>query len=303
MPTVDIVEVGMRDGFQSIHTVIPTSTKIAIMEGLYASGVRRFEATSFVSPVAVPQLADAAEIIRAARAFPGLDAQALVPTARQADRAIQAGVGHLAFVFSVSPAHNHNNVRRTPAESLSELESILSAVPSGIRLRVNVATAFDCPYSGRISMDDTFRCLDTVLKLAPRAEIALCDTTGRVAPDQVGIVFRNAQERFQGVHWGFHAHDTYGLGIANIYAAWGCGVRVFDASIAGLGGCPFAPGATGNVATEDVVWLFESMGVQTGIDIAPLLVIAQEIEALPDAVTGGRIRDAMLAKGRTTAIS
>ncbi|MHA6766981.1 hydroxymethylglutaryl-CoA lyase [Sphingobium ummariense] len=301
MQAVEIVEVGMRDGFQSVPTVIPTGTKIALMEGLYAAGIRRFEATSFVSPSAVPQLADAAEIINAASRFAGLDAQALVPTARQADRALAAGVRHLAFVFSVSPAHNQSNVRRTPAESIAELEDIVSGLSADICLRINVATAFDCPYLGRTSVDDAFRCLDEVFKFAPEAEIALCDTTGRVAPDQVSHVFTRAQERYAGKSWAFHAHDTYGFGIANTYAAWQNGVRIFDASIAGLGGCPFAPGATGNVATEDVMWLFESMGVRTGIDIDPLLLIAHEIQALPDAVTGGRIRNAMAARRRINA--
>lgn len=301
MPSINLVEVGMRDGFQSVSTVIPTGTKIALMEGLYAAGIRRFEATSFVSPSAIPQLADAAEIIKAAESFPGLDAQALVPTARQADRALEAGVRHLAFVFSVSPAHNQSNVRRSPAESIAELGRIVAAAPADIRLRVNIATAFDCPYLGRMSMDDTLGCIDQVLAFAPSAEVALCDTTGRVTPDHVGALFRRAREGEPNARWAFHAHDTYGFGIANVHAAWANGVTVFDASIAGLGGCPFAPGATGNVATEDVMWLFESMGINTGIDIEPLLVIAHEIAALPDAVTGGRIRDAMTARRRTTA--
>lgn len=296
MGSVQLVEVGMRDGFQSICSVVPTGTKIALMEGLYASGIRRFEATSFVSPSAVPQLADAVEIMRATRTFPDLDAQALVPTARQAQRALEAGVDHLAFVFSVSPAHNKSNVRRLPEESIEELRSIVAGAPSTTRLRVNVATAFDCPYDGPVSTDDLLICLEKILKFAPDAEFALCDTTGRVNPARVGPVFQVVQDYFPGARWAFHAHDTYGFGVANVYAAWQSGVRVFDASIAGLGGCPFAPGATGNVATEDVMWLFDSMGVKTGIEIEPLLVIAQEVHALPDAVTGGRIRDAMAAR-------
>jgi len=300
--SIELVEVGMRDGFQSIHSIIPTGSKIAIMEALYAAGIRRFEATSFVNPAAVPQLADAVEIMRAASTFAGLDAQALVPTARQAERALTAGVRHIAFVFSVSPAHNQSNVRRSPTESIDELGRIIAASPAHIRLRINVATAFDCPYLGRVSMDNTLACVERVIELAPHAEIALCDTTGRVTPDHVGQLFQRAQERFPGVRWAFHAHDTYGFGIANVHAAWMNGIKAFDASIAGLGGCPFAPGATGNVASEDVVWLFNSMGIRTGIEVDPLLVVARDLAALPDAVTGGRIREAMAARCRGPAI-
>lgn len=297
--TVQIVEVGPRDGFQSVKPFIPTATKIGILEQLYKAGIRRVEATSFVSPQALPQLADAAEILSAAQALPGLDAQVLVPTARYAERATTAHARHVAFVLSVSEAHNRSNVRRTPAESAGEYAKLVAALPANVKLRLNLATAFDCPFDGKVGEDVTLALLDQLVAIAPQAEIALCDTTGRVTPDHVTALFAKSLARFPQVKtWAFHAHDTYGLGTANTLAAWHAGIRVFDSAIAGLGGCPFAPGATGNVATEDLAWMFSGMNVETGIDIAALVDVALQVAALPGAQIGGRVRDALVAKSR-----
>ena len=294
---VRLVEVGPRDGFQSVGTFIPTDQKIAILGHLYDSGVRRVEATSFVSAAAVPQLADAVEILAAAYALPELDPQVLVPTVRQAERALTAGARHLAFVLSVSERHNRSNVRRTPAESAGEYRRIVDLLPAGAPLRLNVATAFDCPYDGKIDMRQTLALLDLLVPIAPAAEIALCDTTGRVSPDHVAKLFEASTVRFPQVRsWAFHAHDTYGLGAANVLTAWNAGIRVFDASVSGLGGCPFAPGATGNVATEDLLWMFNGMGIASGIDLPGLLVVADEVATLPGAQTGGRLRTAMAVR-------
>jgi hydroxymethylglutaryl-CoA lyase len=297
--TVQIVEVGPRDGFQSVKPFIPTATKIDIIEQIYKAGIRRVEATSFVSPEALPQLADAAEVLGAAEDLPGLDAQVLVPTARHAERATTAHARHVAFVLSVSEAHNRSNVRRTPAESAVEYAKLVAALPENVKLRLNLATAFDCPFDGKVSEDATLALLDQLVAIAPQAEIALCDTTGRVTPDHVTALFAKSFARFPQVKtWAFHAHDTYGLGTANTLAAWNAGIRVFDSAVAGLGGCPFAPGATGNVATEDLVWMFSGMNVETGIDIAALVDVALRVAALPGAQIGGRVRDAMVAKSR-----
>jgi hydroxymethylglutaryl-CoA lyase len=297
--SVRIVEVGPRDGFQSVKPFIHTAAKISILEQLFAAGIRRMEATSFVSPEALPQLADAAEILAAALALPALDAQVLVPTARHAARALEAGARHLAFVLSVSEAHNHSNVRRAPAESVAEYARLVTALPAGVKLRLNLATAFDCPFDGKVSEDATLALLDALIAIAPQAEIALCDTTGRVTPDHVSSLFAKCFSRFpQTAAWAFHAHDTYGLGTANTLSAWHAGVRVFDSAVAGLGGCPFAPGATGNVATEDLVWMFNGMNVETGIDLAALVDVAQIVAALPGAQIGGRARYALVARSR-----
>lgn len=295
---VEIVEVGPRDGFQGIGPFIPTETKIGFLRRLAAAGLTRIEVGSFVSATAVPQLRDAAEILAASAAIPGIVAQVLVPNERFGRQAIAAGSSFLAFVLSVSETHNRSNVRRHPLESVGEYRLLLDALPFGTAMRLNIATAFDCPFTGRIAEADTMALLEQVVPLRPDAEICLCDTTGQAVPDQVERLFAAAMSRFPEVgRWALHAHDTFGLGLANVHAAWRVGVRVFDASFAGLGGCPFAPGATGNVATEDVVWMFHRMGCETGIDLGALVPVACDGADLPGALPGGRVRLAMTAAG------
>lgn len=294
MEPVTLVEVGLRDGFQPIGPQIPTETKIAYMKRLYDAGIRRMEATAFVSERAVPQLADAAEVLAAAQALPGLAAQVLVPNQKYCEKALAAGATFVAFVLSVSEKHNMNNVRRTPQDSVEEYRGLVAALPSGIRLRINVATAFDCPFDGAVDPQEVIAILDQVVPICPGAEISLCDTTGRTTPSQVGALFAEAIGRFPQVKdWVFHGHDTYGLGVANVLAAHGAGARIFDSSFAGLGGCPFAPGATGNVATEDAVWAFDKMGIATGIDLDRLLDVAEDGARIPGALSGGRVRAAL----------
>ena len=293
-----IVDVGPRDGFQPIGPFIPTATKIDVMRGLYAAGLRRIEVTAFVSDAAVPQMADAAAVLAEARPLAGLDAQVLVPNARHAARALAAGADHIAFVVSVSERHNRNNVRRTPLESVEEYAGICGGLPQGTRVRLNMATAFDCPFDGAVDPDDVMTLLDRLVPIQPDAEIALCDTTGRVTPDRVEALFARVRAAFPGLPLAFHGHDTYGLGVANVLAAWSTGVEVFDASIGGLGGCPFAPGATGNVSTEDVAWTLDRMGIATGLDLDRLLLVAGAVTALPGAAPGGRVRDALAASAR-----
>ncbi len=180
---ITLVEVGPRDGFQSIATVIPTSTKIDLIEGLHQAGLRRMEATAFVSESAVPQLADAAEILKAASALSDMSVQVLVPNLRHAERALEAGANRLAFVLSVSDRHNHNNVRRTPMESVAEYARIIDMIPDEVDVRLNVATAFDCPFDGPMPADRTLALLQELIPIKPDAEICPCDTTGRVTPD------------------------------------------------------------------------------------------------------------------------
>ena len=297
MTEVAIVEVGPRDGFQSIAEVIPAERKKALIDKLYHAGVRRMEVTSFVSEAALPQFRDAAEILAFAQGLSGMDPQVLVPTARHAERALRAGADHLAFVLSVSERHNRGNVRRSPLESAAEYDSIAAMMPGKARLRLNVATAFDCPHDGPVDEGETMRLLERLVPVAPAAEIALCDTTGRVAPAQVQSLFSKVRQAFgDELKLAFHAHDTYGLGAANTFAAYQTGVRVFDAAAAGLGGCPFAPGATGNVATEDLIYMFDGMRVNSGIDLARLLDAAADIADVPGAQTGGRVRTAAFAR-------
>lgn len=301
LPAVEIVEVGPRDGFQPIGPFVPTDRKIVFIDQLYGAGVRRMEATAFVSPRAVPQMADAVEVLKHAQSKPNLDVQVLVPSQRQAERALSAGATHLAFVLSVSEAHNQSNVRRTPERSVADFRELVDILPAGIKLRINLATSFDCPFDGPVAPEKVHALVAPLLAIAPHAEVALCDTTGRVTPDRVAGLFASVSDRFQEVRWAFHGHDTYGLGVANVLAAYGVGVRVVDASFAGMGGCPFAPGATGNVATEDVVWTCQQMGVNTGIDLDRLLGAAAAAAALPGVSVGGRVRSALASRPRGTA--
>jgi hydroxymethylglutaryl-CoA lyase len=295
--SIELVEVCPRDGLQAVNTLVPTDLKIALIRDLYAAGLRRIEITSFVSPNALPQMKDAAEIVAAANSFDGLDASVLVPTVRHAERALAAGAKHLVFVLSVSEAHNRSNVKRSPRESVAEYAQLVALLPPGTKLRLNVATAFDCPMAGTVEEAEVMALLADLVAIAPQAEVALCDTTGRASPSQVGHLFSLALASFPTTaRWAFHGHDTYGLGAANVFAAWQAGIDVIDASCAGLGGCPFAPGATGNVATEDVVWMMDRMGVASGVDIEQLCRVAQRITALPGAQTGGRVRQALASR-------
>ncbi|MGE4323850.1 MAG: hydroxymethylglutaryl-CoA lyase [Sphingobium sp.] len=294
---VTIVEVGLRDGLQPIADFVPTATKIELLERLHAAGVRRVEVTAFVSDVAVPQLADATELVAAAAALPGLDAQVLVPNLRHAERALAAGARHLAFVLSVSEKHNRSNVRRSPMESVGEYARIVDRLPEGVRMRLYLSTAFDCPFDGAMPPHAALALMDELVPILPDAEICPGDTTGRVTPDRIAALFASAMARFPQIgRWAYHGHDTYGLGVANALAAIGSGVRVIDGSVGGLGGCPFAPGATGNVATEDLVWTLEQTGLSTGIDLDALAGIAHSAAALPGALPGGRVRHALTAR-------
>ena len=295
--SVEIVEVGPRDGYQGIGPFIPTETKIKLLQQLFDAGLNRIEIGSFVSSSAVPQLRDTRKVLEWCAKVPGLDPQVLVPSERRGREAVDAGARRLVFVLSVSEAHNRNNVRRHLLESAQEYERLIAAIPAEVGMRLDIATAFDCPFDGRVAPFATLALLDRLVPLRPDAEVCLCDTTGRADPDHVDGLLEACMKRFPMVPtWALHAHDTYGLGLANVHAAFRRGVRVFDASIGGLGGCPFAPGATGNVATEDLVWMFERMGFATGIDLEALVPVARDAARLPGALPGGRVRDAITAR-------
>ena len=301
---VQLVEVGPRDGLQMLDTFVPTSQKLALLRGLYGAGVRRIEIGSFVSASAVPQLADVRELLSAAQELPGLDSQILVATARRGVEAVEAGARHLVFVLSVSEKHNARNVHRTPRESIREYARLLDRIPAQTSIRLDVSTAFDCPFDGPIAEETTVTLVSELAQMRTDVEIALCDTTGRVTPEAVDGLFRSCFAAIPRVErWAFHGHDTYGMGIANVVAAWQAGVRIFDASFGGLGGCPFAPGATGNVATEDLVWMFDRMGVLTGVHLESLVAVAREAANLPGAIPGGRVREALIAARRLECVS
>lgn len=297
MDPVSIVEVGPRDGFQSVPGFIATERKLEIVRQLISAGLGRIEVGSFVSRMALPQMSDIVPLL-AALGRPTAELSVLVPNLRGAQLATDAGIGNLVMVVSASESHNHNNVRRSITESLAEMRRIVDEIRPPGRLRINIATAFHCPFEGRTPLTRVLAMVEDILGWAPHSEIALCDTTGKATPSEVARAFDACTQRFGSRAWAYHAHDTYGLGVATSWTAYEHGVRVLDASIAGLGGCPFAPGASGNVATEDLVHMFETSGVATGIDLTRLLEAARLAETIEGAVVGGRVRLAAQRSGR-----
>ncbi|MDO9502322.1 hydroxymethylglutaryl-CoA lyase [Falsiroseomonas sp.] len=290
-----ISEVAPRDGLQSIGPFVPTETKIELVRRLHAAGLRRMEIGSFVSPKAVPQMADTGAVLDAALALPGLECTVLAPNRRGFEMAKAAGAHRVGVFMSVTESHNKANVNRSRMDSFLDLSGIVAdAVAAGMKVRFNLSCAFHCPFEGVVPEEDALDWVERVQALDQGIEISICDTTGNAAPDQVrrvlGQAIRSWPDADGRPRFAFHGHDTYGLGVANCAAAWEAGCRVFDSAAGGLGGCPFAPGATGNVATEDVAWLFQRMGVSTGVDWPALLAAADYAAAIPGALPGGRMR-------------
>ena len=278
-----ISEVGPRDGLQSIKSIMPLERKKAWISALAASGLREIEVGSFVSPKWVPQLADTAEVVAHALTIPRLVVAVLVPNLQGAEAAIRAGAHKFTLPFSASETHSLKNVRRTHAQMLDEVRSIaaaLRALPTQKRPRfeAGMSTAFGCTYEGIVPADKVVS-LAAQLREAGADEIGLADSVGYANPAQVkDLVTRVRAEVGREAFAGLHLHNTRGLGLANTIAGLEVGVDTFDSSMAGIGGCPFAPGATGNVVTEDLVFMFEAMGIRTGVDL-PGLLAAREILA------------------------
>jgi hydroxymethylglutaryl-CoA lyase len=286
---VAISEVAPRDGLQSIGPFVPTATKIALVEALYKAGLRRMEIGSFVSPRAVPQMADTAEVLAAAKALPGLETTVLAPNRKGFELAVAHEPDRIGFFMSVTESHNKANVNRSREESFAELSELVRATPAGTKIRFNLSCCFHCPFEGVVPEATPLEWVARAAALNSDMEISLCDTTGNAAPDQVTRLFQAVAGRYPNA-FAYHGHDTYGMGVANAAAAYDAGCRIIDSAAGGLGGCPFAPGATGNVATEDLAWMFRRMGVETGIDWPLLLVAADLAAAVPGGSPGGRLR-------------
>ncbi|OAK59926.1 hydroxymethylglutaryl-CoA lyase [Variovorax paradoxus] len=299
-PDVLISEVGPRDGLQSVKATMPTASKLRWIDALYAAGVREIEVASFVPAKLLPQMADAAEVVRHAVTLPGLVVMALVPNRKGAQAALEAGVHKLTMPVSASVAHSLANVRKTPTEMVEEVRAISelrNAIAPRVKLEAGISTAFGCTLQGLMPEDDVIRLAAQCIE-AGADESGLSDTVGYANPAQVRRLFRRLRAEI-GVHAGAaHMHNTRGLGIANCLAAWDEGVRTFDASLGGLGGCPYAPGASGNAVTEDLVFMFEAMGVRTGIDIQKLIAARAPLMAgLPGEPVYGMTPEAGLPKG------
>jgi len=303
-----ISEVGPRDGLQSVSTIMSTEAKCRWIDALSEAGVCEIEVGSFVPARLLPQLADTAQVVAHALSRPGLTVMALVPNLRGAERALQAGVHKLTVPVSASPAHSLANVRKTPEEMVAEVRAIALALRDynqsqsqqsvrSVRLEVGISTAFGCTLQGPIAPDAVIR-LALACADAGADEVGLSDTTGMANPASVGNLFRRLGAEL-GIRAGAaHLHNTRGLGLANVLAAFEAGVRAFDSSLAGLGGCPYAPGASGNVVTEDLVFMFESMGLSTGIHFEGLMRARAVLQtALPGEALYGMTPLAGLPKG------
>jgi hydroxymethylglutaryl-CoA lyase len=299
-PDVLISEVGPRDGLQSVKATMPTADKLRWIDALYAAGVREIEVASFVPARLLPQMADAADVVRHAVTLPGLVVMALVPNRKGAQAALDAGVHKLTMPVSASVAHSLANVRKTPTEMVEEVRAIAElrrAIAPQVKLEAGISTAFGCTLQGLVPEDDVIRLAAQCIE-AGADESGLSDTVGYANPAQVRRLFKRLRAEL-GKHAGAaHMHNTRGLGIANCLAAWDEGVRTFDASLGGLGGCPYAPGASGNAVTEDLVFMFEAMGVRTGIDIQQLIAARAPLMAgLPGEPVYGMTPEAGLPKG------
>lgn len=292
--TVEITEVGPRDGFQNVKTFIPTADKVTIIEGLIAAGLKKFELTSFVSPKAIPQLADAAEVCRTILAKYGdqIQGSALVPNLRGAQSAWDAGIREVACVISVSASHNRANINRTHDESLADLAKMIESLP-GMTVRVDLATAFACPFEGWTPLDAVGMLAEKIQKLGV-TKIVLADTIGVATPDRVHALSAYMRQRFPKIDLALHLHDTRGMGLSNTLAGLMAGITTFETSIAGLGGCPFAPGAAGNTATEDMVNMMRDMNIATGVSREKLIDVVALVGEKVDAPINSHLAKAKL---------
>lgn len=305
MTNIDVLvsEVGPRDGLQSIAPLMPLEAKKAWIAAEAAAGVREIEVGSFVPAKLLPQLADTAAVVAFARTIPGLTVAVLVPNLKGAEAAAQAGAHKITIPLSVSETHSLKNVRRTHAQMLDEVRAIvalLRSLPAGQRPKFEggLSTAFGCTLEGRVPADRVVRLADALME-AGCDEVGLSDTTGYANPAQVKeLVTRVRAAVGPDALCGLHLHNTRGLGLANVLAGLEVGITTFDSSLGGLGGCPFAPGASGNIVTEDLAFMLEAMGLLTGIDLSRLLDVRRVLrEALPGEALYGFMPDAGLPLG------
>ena len=293
-----ISEVGPRDGLQSVDRAMPTEAKKAWIAAEAAAGVREIEVGSFVLPSLLPQMADTAEVVAFARTIPGLTVVALVPNAKGAARAVEAGVHGMSIPFSMSETHSIKNVRKDHAAMLDEVRAVVNiARAGGVHFAVGLSTAFGCTLEGPVSEDAVVR-LAAACAEAGVTEFSLSDTTGYANPAQVRRLVKAVRAAVEERLTTLHLHNTRGLGLANVLAGLEEGITTFDASLGGLGGCPFAPGASGNIVTEDLAFMLQAMGVETGIDLPALLKVRAIVAAaLPGETLYGFTPDAGLPLG------
>jgi hydroxymethylglutaryl-CoA lyase len=278
---IHMQEVGMRDGLQAECAFVPTEDKIALVDALSYSGMAKVEVTAFVSPKAVPVLADAFEVMRGIERVPGVVYSALVPNLRGAERAIEAGADELNLVMSASESHNLSNLRMTREQSFAGLAQVAAlARASGVAFNVSLSCSFGCPMEGDVPDWTVLAWCERFIGELGAHGVTLCDTTGMAWPSQVHALVREFRARWPRSELTLHFHNTRGMGLANVLAAIDAGADRFDASLGGIGGCPYAPGATGNVCSEEVVHALDLMGYHTGVSLALLLAASRRLPGL-----------------------
>jgi hydroxymethylglutaryl-CoA lyase len=292
-----VQEVSPRDGFQMETKSVPTDQKISYINRLSLTGLAKIEVTSFASPVAIPTLADAEAVVAGIVRVPGVVYTALVPNLRGCERALTADIDEINLVLSASESHNLANLRMTREQSLLQLMSIARRACGSVGISASISTAFGCPFEGPIGVAPVLSLVERLVDMGID-QLSLCDTTGMANPAQVEAVFTQARSRSPKVEFTAHFHNTRGMGLANALAALRAGIIRFDASLGGLGGCPFAPGATGNVCTEDLVHMLEAMGHETGVDLNKLLRVASDLPELVGHEVPGQVVKAGLSTRR-----
>jgi len=296
MRQIHICEVGPRDGLQNAHHLMPTEAKKAWIKAIADAGVEEIEVGSFVPPKLIPAMADTGDIVAFARTLPGVKVVALAPNLKGFQRALEAGAHKVTFPVSASRTHSLANVRMTPEQMLEEVRKCAQHPHPGVEIEGAVSTAFGCTMQGEVPDDDVVRIASGLAEFCDC--VALADTVGYANPAQIRRIFRKVRNEIGNKLEAAHLHNTRGLGLANALAAYEEGVRHFDSSMGGLGGCPFAPGASGNVITEDLVFMFESMGLATGIDLDKLMEARKlMVAALPEEPVYGHMALAGVPKG------
>ncbi|MCP1355719.1 hydroxymethylglutaryl-CoA lyase [Aneurinibacillus migulanus] len=290
---VTLFEVGPRDGLQNEKEIIDTSLKIELIERLVSTGIRRIETTSFVNPKWIPQLADAVDVLNGIQRKDGVVYSALVPNLKGLERAQQTGIKEIAVFMSSSESHNKSNINKTMEETYPVLREVVeTAAAVGMKVRGYVSTAFGCPYEGDVPLSAVARVTEELLRMGVY-EVSIGDTIGVGTPGQVKERFTSLIGLFGEERLAGHFHDTRGTGLANVYAALEAGIRTFDSSIGGLGGCPYAPGASGNISTEDVLYMLHGMGMETGVKLEEVVEVGTFMERILNCTLPSRVLQAM----------
>jgi hydroxymethylglutaryl-CoA lyase len=284
-------EVVTRDGFQIEPEFVPTDAKVALVDELSQCGYAKIEVTSFTSAKAIPMLRDAEEVMGRIRRVPGVEYTVLVPNVRGAERALESRADELNIVMSTSETHNLANLRMPREKSFAGLKDVIALAAGKVPVNVSLSTCFGCPMEGDVPQDEVLRWADRFAALGVRG-LTICDTTGMAHPAQVTRMAQALQQRFGGLQLTLHFHNTRGMGLANVLAAVQEGIVRFDGSLGGLGGCPYAPGASGNISSEDALHMLEAMGYDTGVDLQRLLAVARRLPQLVGHDVPGQVAKA-----------